>query len=58
MFLLVFRSRKRADLDRAAYEAEAERLETLARGREHYYRNNTLFLCPYPRIHNFERGTP
>ena len=102
MFLVVFRSRKRADLDRAAYEAEAERMETLARqqagyrafksytaadgetialsewddeaaarawgrvsehalaqarGREHYYRDYTVFLCPEPRIHSFERET-
>lgn len=102
MFLVVFRSRKRADLDRTAYEAEAERMETLARqqagyrafksytaadgeaialsewddeaaarawgrvaehalaqarGRELYYRDYTLFLCPEPRIHSFERGS-
>ena len=31
MFLVIFRNRKRADLDSAAYEAEAERMETLAR---------------------------
>jgi heme-degrading monooxygenase HmoA len=31
MFLVVFRNRKRADIDQAAYDAEAERMETLAR---------------------------
>ena len=30
MFLIVFRSRKRADIDRAAYDAEAELMEHLA----------------------------
>jgi heme-degrading monooxygenase HmoA len=30
MFLVVFRNRKRADIDHAAYDAEAERMETLA----------------------------
>ena len=101
MFLVVFRSRKRADLDRAAYDAESERMEVLAReqtgyrafkyyvaedgeaialsewddeaaarawgrvaehalakarGREHYYRDYTVFLCPEPRTHSFERA--
>lgn len=31
MFLVVFRNRKRADIDRAAYAADAERMEELAR---------------------------
>ena len=31
MFLVVFRNRKRADIDAAAYDAEAERMERLAR---------------------------
>ena len=31
MFLVVFRNRKRADIDQAAYDAEAERMEELAR---------------------------
>lgn len=31
MFLVVFRNRKRADIDYAAYEAEAVRMEELAR---------------------------
>jgi heme-degrading monooxygenase HmoA len=31
MFLVVFRNRKRADIDVAAYDAEAERMEVLAR---------------------------
>lgn len=31
MFLVVFRNRKRADIDKAAYDAEAERMEELAR---------------------------
>jgi heme-degrading monooxygenase HmoA len=31
MFLVVFRNRKRADLDAAAYGAEAARMESLAR---------------------------
>jgi heme-degrading monooxygenase HmoA len=31
MFLVVFRNRKRADLDAAAYAADAERMEALAR---------------------------
>lgn len=36
MYLVVFRSRKRADLDRAAYEVEAERMEVLAREQPGY----------------------
>jgi heme-degrading monooxygenase HmoA len=31
MFLVVFRNRKRADIDSAAYSADAERMEELAR---------------------------
>jgi len=31
MFLVVFRNRKRAELDAAAYAADAERMEALAR---------------------------
>jgi len=31
MFLVVFRNRKRGDIDQAAYDAEAERMEELAR---------------------------
>jgi len=31
MFLVVFRNRKRADIDQAAYGAEAERMEELVR---------------------------
>lgn len=31
MFLVVFRNRKRAEMDLAAYSAEAERMEELAR---------------------------
>jgi heme-degrading monooxygenase HmoA len=31
MFLVVFRNRKRGDIDQAAYNAEAERMEELAR---------------------------
>lgn len=31
MYMNVFRSRKRADMDAAAYGADAERMETLAR---------------------------
>ena len=102
MLLVVFRSRMRADLDRAAYDAESERMEELARqqtgyrafkyyvaadgeaialsewddeaaarawgrvaehalakarGRERYYQSYTLFACPEPRIHHFERGS-
>ena len=30
MFLVVFRNRKRSDIDQAAYDAEAERMESLA----------------------------
>ena len=100
MFLVVFRNRKRADIDGAAYDAESERMEALAReqpgyrsfksyvaedgetialsewddeasargwgreaehavaqanGRERYYASYTLFACPDPRIHRFER---
>ena len=100
MFLVVFRNRKRADIDGAAYHAESERMEALAReqpgyrsfksyvaddgefialsewddeasargwgrvaehavaqanGRERYYASYTLFACPDPRIHRFER---
>ena len=31
MFLVVFRNRKRSDIDQAAYDAEAERMDELAR---------------------------
>lgn len=31
MFLVVFRNRKRADIDRAAYGAESDRMEAMAR---------------------------
>ena len=31
MFLVIFRNRKRADIDEAAYAAEAETMETMAR---------------------------
>ena len=100
MFLVVFRNRKRADLDVAAYDAEAGRMEALAaeqpgyrsfksytaddgeavalsewddeaaargwgrvaehavaqaNGRERHYQSYTLFACPDPRIHRFER---
>lgn len=100
MYLVVFRNRKRADLDQAAYQVEAERMEVLAseqpgyrafkyyvaedgeavaisewddeasarawgreaehalakaNGRERYYQSYTLFACPDPRIHHFER---
>ena len=100
MFLAVFRSRKRTDIDQAAYDAESVRMEALARaqpgyrafksyladdgetialsewddeaaargwgrvaehavaqsnGRERYYESYTLFACPDPRIHRFER---
>lgn len=100
MFLVVFRNRKRADIDVAAYDAESDRMEALARdqpgyrsfksyvaddgefialsewddeasargwgrvaehavaqanGRERYYARYTLFACPDPRIHRFER---
>lgn len=36
MFLVVFRNRKRADIDQAAYDAEAEAMETLARQQPGY----------------------
>ena len=36
MFLVVFRNRKRADIDQAAYDAEAERMENLARQQPGY----------------------
>ena len=100
MYLVVFRNRKRADIDRAAYDAESEYMEALARrqpgyrsfksyvaddgevialsewddeasargwgrvaehrvaqanGRERYYDSYTLFACPDPRTHHFER---
>ena len=100
MFLVVFRNRKRADIDQAAYDLESVRMEQLARehpgyrafksyaaadgevialsawddeaaargwgrvaehavaqanGRERYYASYTLFACPDPRIHRFER---
>ena len=32
MFLVVFRNRKRADIDREAYRAEADAMERMARG--------------------------
>ena len=102
MYLVVFRNRKRAAIDQAAYDAESERMEALARqqpgyrsfksytsddgetlalsewddeaaargwgrvaehavaqanGRERYYASYTLFACPDPRIHRFERRT-
>ena len=31
MYLIVFRNRKRADIDQAAYAAEADRMEAMAR---------------------------
>lgn len=34
MYLVVFRSRKRADIDQLAYAAQAEAMETLARRQE------------------------
>ena len=100
MFLVVFRNRKRADIDPAAYDAEsarmadmaqdqpgyrsfksyvaddgetialsewddeasargwgrvAEHLVAKANGREHYYDSYTLYACPDPRTHRFER---
>jgi heme-degrading monooxygenase HmoA len=36
MFLVVFRNRKRADIDQAAYDAQAQRMETLAREQPGY----------------------
>ena len=36
MFLVVFRNRKRADIDQAAYEAEAEEMERLAKEQAGY----------------------
>ncbi|MET0250778.1 MAG: antibiotic biosynthesis monooxygenase [Novosphingobium sp.] len=36
MFLVVFRNRKRVDIDQTAYDAEAERMEALARGQSGY----------------------
>ena len=36
MHLVVFRNRKRADLDAAAYAADAERMEALARAQPGY----------------------
>lgn len=33
MFLVVFRNRKRADIDQAAYDSDAEAMEALARTR-------------------------
>ena len=100
MFLVVFRNRKRVDIDDAAYDGESARMEALAReqtgyrsfksyvaddgefvalsewddeasargwgrvvdhavaqanGRALYYASYTLFACPDPRIHRFER---
>ena len=100
MYLVVFRNRKRAAIDQAAYDAESDRMEALARqqpgyrsfksyvaddgetialsewededaargwgrvaehavaqanGRKRYYASYTLFACPDPRIHRFER---
>ena len=36
MFLVVFRNRKRADIDQAAYDAEAETMEALAAAQPGY----------------------
>lgn len=36
MFLVVFRNRKRADIDQAAYDAEAEAMERLAEAQPGY----------------------
>jgi heme-degrading monooxygenase HmoA len=36
MFLVIFRNRKRAEIDQAAYEAEAARMEELARAQPGY----------------------
>lgn len=102
MHLIVFRNRKRPDMDAAAYQADSERMEEAARaqpgfvsfksyvaddgeviavseweseeaarawgrnpdhatvqgrGRSDYYAEYTLFSCPEPRIHHFERNT-
>jgi len=101
MHLIVFRNRKRPDMDPAAYAADAIRMEEVARvqpgfvsfksyvagdgeviavseweseaaarawgrdpdhaavqgrGRSEYYADYTLFSCPEPRIHHFERN--
>ena len=101
MHLIVFRNRKRPDMDAAAYQADSERMEEAARaqpgfvsfksyaaddgeviavseweseeaarawgrnpdhatvqgrGRSDYYAEYTLFSCPEPRIHRFERN--
>ena len=100
MYHVVFRNRKRGDIDQAAYDAESVQMETLAReqpgyrsfksyaaddgetvaisewddeasargwgrvaehliakanGRERYYDSYTLYACPDPRTHRFER---
>lgn len=34
MFLVVFRNRKRGDIDQAAYDGEAQRMEELARAQQ------------------------
>jgi heme-degrading monooxygenase HmoA len=36
MFLVVFRNRKRADIDQAAYDREAETMEAMARAQPGY----------------------
>lgn len=101
MHLIVFRNRKRPDMDAAAYQADSVRMEEAARaqpgfvsfksyvaddgeviavseweseeaarawgrnpdhaivqgrGRSDYYAEYTLFSCPEPRIHRFERN--
>ena len=100
MYLVVFRNRKRAAIDLAAYDAESVQMEQIARdqpgyrsfksyvaddgetialsewddeaaargwgrvaehavaqanGRERYYASYTLYACPDPRTHRFER---
>ena len=100
MYLVVFRNRKRGDIDQAAYDAESVAMEAMAleqpgyrsfksytaddgetialsewddeaaargwgrvaehaaaqaNGRNRYYESYTLFACPDPRIHRFER---
>ena len=100
MYLVVFRNRKRADIDQATYDSETATMEALAReqpgyrsfksygaddgevialsewddeasargwgrvaehrvaqanGRDQYYESYTLYACPDPRTHHFER---
>ena len=50
MFLVVFRNRKRADIDAEPYDKAAG---AQARGWREFYAEYTLFACDQPKVHQF-----